>query len=863
MTKILGSVGEVVDYVGESMRLSEQQKELLGTCVKDPEASKMQGHDVVRHAFQEFLRDLNTFGGSAPIVHEKRLKSILDDVSALPLKKGDACPTPEQLHDVETTLRNNQALFDDIAKKLEAAIRASGKTTFTEIYNEAQITHERNKPIIWEQITANPQVSAMLQRVSTILADSINEKDAQAIAWSEIEKLMVNSPIQYINATTPALILLKKVKNALTGAIVRHITQKAQHGDMALLPGGEKVEQPRAWTESMECSLNFLEMEDARYNDMLATALGQAQTADPTRAEPYFRRRETAEGAPHNNFGYVYVTKKQWTQVAPESSSETFMYMGEDYCAVPIGQYYEHRTPDLYTRSIASIAHLAEHYQGTPAGVYYEKLLNYMEFAQQNSDLKGDARTKGYFDAAYEAERAWVAYVKYAESANLPFMHVHPFERYRTVSTKEHELATAILEPKETAVYMEGKKRFTENARAFLEREGIAAKWPEMVNENIRVIESAACVSLGARIGTVNGAMLAESIPEESEGKQDGIITLFDTQFAQGRLRSLYGNVLRAGDVLGGIAERYVDDIQNLDKFMLHYIMSVLAHELNHNMYMGSKTSFQGSGNGLAIALVEEAKATNGLALSFNDPYNLTPEDLAQLREALPLMLPWNIFRLRRVMRAQFTSHLYLREGLTMIDHGLKSGVLEVKGVKVTSGEKIKFEETTPDQGDAVILRYNLGDEQLRAYVARIADFLKQLAAPYHKTQFEGSLPEGTVVPDITNIEAWQAASFLFYQQQIETLTARGDMADVARLERERDAIEKTWTPEMEATIRALIDIVDGKEVAKFENALKKAMEASPVVDHLGSELAARVSEAFKKDLRVKYPQIHNNGEAI
>lgn len=846
------------------LNVTSQQRELLLRCVDDRYDNIIAGSKAVRHAIADIdsaLDDADKPG--AMKIHEARLRSILDDMTTLPLKKGDACPTPEQLKDVDGTLENNQALFDDIAEKLESAIQASGKTTFTEIYNETQVTHDRNKGIIWDSLIENPEMASMLGRISQVLAESISEQDAQKIAWSEIEKMMVNNPVSYINAGTPALILMKKVRSALATSLIRRITGKTQRGEMALLPGGEKVEQPKAWTESMECSLNFLHMEDMRYIDMLSTPLGQAQTADPTKAEPYFRKRETAEGAPHNNFSYVYVTKEQWQKMAPESDTQTFMYMGEDYCAIPIGQYYEQRAPDVYAKSMISIQNLAEHYQGTPAGVYYEKLMEYMAFAQRHGDLQGDALTKGYFDACYEAERAWVAYVKYAESENLPFIHVHPFEKYRTVSTKEHEFATAILEPKETAVYMEGKRKFTENAQAFLDREGITGKWPEMVKDNIRVIESAGCLSLGARIGSVTGAMLAESIPEESAGKVDGIITLFDTQFAQSRLRSLYGNLLKSGDILGGIAERYTTDIQDLQKFMLHYIMLVLAHELNHNMFMGTKTSFQGSGNGLAIALVEEAKATHGLALSFNDPYNLTEEDLIQLREAMPLMLPWNMFRLRRIMRAQHPSHQYLREGTVMLDHGIKSGVLEVVGLKVGLDQGIQLTETTPDQGDATMIRFNLGNQQLRDFVAGTADFLKELAPPYHQTQWSGQLPTGTIVPDITNVEAWQAASFVCYQAQIDDLRKKGDVSDISRLERERDALEKTWSPEMEATIRALIDFVDGKEEGKLNTAVRQAMSAiSPEIQVSDEQVNAEI-ERLKNELKKNRPQIHNNGEIL
>lgn len=872
------SLSESDADVVSQMALTPDQAALLSACIDDTHDGDqvIPGRDTVRKAFHKFTAALDDIDFDAITIqpHENRLRSILDDMVNLPLKKGDAFPTPKQLKDVDTTLENNQALFDDIAEALEQDIQASGKTTFTEIYNETQVTNARNKTIIWDNLMKNTEVAEMLKQVATILATSITQPDAESIAWSEIEKFIINSPVQYLNPSTPALILMKKIKGILTRAVAHVMTEKVQHGDMALLPGGEKVEQPPIWTEAIDVAMNCLHMEDTRYVDMLSTPLGQAQTADPSRAESFFRKRETAPGAPHNNFGYVYVSASQQAGtlgVSPlgavnvpahpnSNTARTFLYMGEDYVAMPIGQYYTQRTPDIYAKTMASIQNLADHYEGTPAGDYYTKLLNYYNFAENHSNLEGDAFTKGYFDACYDAERAWVAYVKYAQAENLPFIHIHPCEKYRTVSTKEHELALGILEPKETAVYMEGKETFAQNAKAFLDREGITAQWPEMAAESLRVINSAACVSLGARIGSVSGALLAESIPEELAGKEGGIITLFDTQFAQGRLLSLYGNLLTSNDLLGDIAANYKKDIQDLPKFMLHYIMSTLAHELNHNIYQGSRTSFGSDGKGLAVILAEEAKATHGLAISFNDPYNLTFHDLDQLRQAMPLMLPWNIFRLRRVMRSQHTSHLYLREGTTMLEHAIKSGVIEVVGVKVEkaeSSDKIQLREVSPAEGDATLIRYNLGDEPLRDYTARIASFLKGLAAPYHQTQFTGALPEGMVVPDITNIEAWQAASFLCYNEQIDGLRTKGETADISRLERERDGLEKTWTPEMEATIRALIDFVDGKEVGKFESAVRKAMSTQTSETELDDAAVHTEIERLKTELRNTRPQIH------
>ena len=818
------------------------------------------------------------------------IESLLADMEALPLKKGDARPSDEDLDRVNRLAESNEAL-DTLARKLLSDIEDRDDTRSVSAYYNAFSTYDAKRiDITWEFLLSDPEISEELSRIASLLAKDIKiEGDAKTshdLAMEDLRSVMGNQPTKYISAKNPANILIGILKSALMERFLFELVYYADVEELPLIEGGGKIENIDAFERAVALSLTFQGMDRAAYTDMLANPLGQAQTADPDKGESYFRAREGVPGEGiENNFGYVYLDEDQLKKMGIDKGVTAdcvteFRYYNKAYFAVPVGVYFQHKKPEDFESSMVGLLSLAAEYPGTPVEDYYYALASYYQFSAchvEDGGQPGEDFIKGYHDACYEAEKAWVAYARYAGENNLPFIHIHPFEKYNTTSTKSHDLALATLNHSETEVYLEAKAKFIANIGAFFERTGIAAQYPEMVGETMRLLNSAAILSLGARLGSILKGTIAQNIPNEEPGRVDGIVTLCDTAFAMQAIEKGHGQRLDLGDAIGGLAAHHHEALRDPELFMLHYILEVVSHELNHNSFKGREQSYKGNEKGLGIKLIEEAKATNGLAFAFEDPYNLTDEELVKLRRALPAMMPWSIFRFMKPLIAQHSSHQYLREGAVMLDHALKSGILEVVHCEFNDEEVPVVSDNFDSDSGFDFLRYHFDDDKMKDYVARCARFMERLAPVYAETQgfnyvsrcarfmerlasvcaetqgFNGKLDHPYIVPDFDDIDVWQALSIECVQRDLARLVEeKGDSdPDVMELRNKLSRVAPPNNLSISPKVRSLIRISGFGEPARMRTEIQRAFGADLSPDLLEEKIAN-----LKAWVAKNYPQI-------
>lgn len=797
------------------------------------------------------------------IMVSQRLDQLLRDVRMLPQGVGSARPTNDDIQTVDNL--SLSGAFDEIAAGLFSIMNQDGASAVSDYYNRLTIYDSKQAAFIWEKCMSHPEIASALSRVADILAQSIpgtdlSDQQKKELAYADIQKNLTHLPPQYITAKTPVMILLGRVKQGLIDSFMHIVTDKVAVDDMPLIEGGESVKNPELFQRSFEVAGLFQNMDQLAYIDMLDNPLGQAQTANPTQAESYFRQREAIpEMKVQNNFGYVYLSAAQAESLGLSPQQDAifpFSYYNEQYVAIPAGLYFSKKSPDVFQASMDHLHALADAYSGTPAEEYYSSLIAYYMCGVDGSANVSDSKTfvKQYYDLCYVSERAWVRYISFAEKEQHQFIHIHPFEKYSTVSTKSHDLSLGITNPAETAQYVESKQRFQGNASRFFDQAGITGKHPEMIAETNRLIQSAGTISLSARFFSAIPGTLAQNIPNEEDGRQDGIVALFDTAFAKGAIKSSRGQVTRRSDPVGVIADAFDQDIDVPEKFMLHYIGVVLSHELNHNAYKGREGSFQSDGHGLEVKLIEEAKATVGMALAFNDPYNLSEADLTELRSSILLMATWMTMRLRPQLRAQYTSHQYFREGAVMIDHMMKSGLIKVVGMGLQEdGNFQPVSDAGLDTADFEFLRFDFTDDVLKDFIRRCADFLKDLSEPYYETQFKPDASPDRVVPDVTSVDFWQALLRTCYDEDIakQKTNPKSTPSDIAGLEARKDAISLPADNDMLAKARALVRYSDFDSVQRFRQAVAKQHH----VDLTDPSLDEHVKAAQQK-IQSMYPAI-------
>lgn len=799
-----------------------------------------------------------------------KIEALILDMETLPLKQGDACPSDEDLDRVNLLSESDESLttLDTLARKLLDDIEDRDDTRSVSAYYNTFSNYDAKRiDITWNFLLSDPEISEELSRIASLLAKDIkiedDSKTSQDLAMEDLRSVMGNQPTKYISAKNPANILIGILKSALMERFLSWLVFYADFKELPLIEGGRKVENIDAFERAVALSLTFQGMDRAAYMDMLANPLGQAQTADPDKGESYFRAREGVPGVGmENNFGYVYLDEDQLKKMGIDKGVTAdcvteFRYYNKAYFAVPVGVYFQHKKPEDFDASIDGLLELAAEYPGTPVEDYYYALAAYYQFSVshvEDGGQPGEDFAKGYHDACYEAEKAWVAYVRYAGENNLPFIHIHPFEKYNTTSTKSHDLALATLNHAETEVYLEAKAKFIANITAFFERSGIAAQHPAMVAETMRLLNSAAILSLGARLGSILKGTIAQNIPNEEAGRADGIVTLCDTAFAMQEIEKGHGQRLDLGDAIGGLAAYHHEALKDPDLFMLHYILEVVSHELNHNSFKGREQSYKGDEKGLGIKLIEEAKATNGLAFAFEDPYNLTDEELIKLRRALPAMMPWSIFRFMKPLLAQYSSHQYLREGAVMLDHALKSGILEVVHCEFDDGGVPVVSDNLDSESGFDFLRYHFDDDKMRDYVSRCAKFMERLAPVYAETQgFNGRLDNTHGVPDFDDIDVWQALNIECVERDLARLVEeKGDSdPDVMELKNKLSRLTPPDDLNISPKVRSLIRISGFGEPARMRTEIQRAFGADLHLDVLEEKVAN-----LKAWVAENYPQI-------
>lgn len=766
-----------------------------------------------------------------PEVFRANINRVVKDLQTLPLGEGFAVAAPEKFNRIER-LGNSRAM-KDLAMLLFGNIISNGATTLAKVHNAWTSYDSERAGIIWDEFLGNAEIASVLEEIIRTYA---GEGSLEA-AREDVKAFLTNEPKadQKLSKKSEAFLLLESLKLSLENALMFH----------ALYSAAEESHIPE---EAIKLTYGFAELDRMALRDMLENPLGQAQTASPEKAEGYFRSHETVtESGVQNNFGYVYLTHSQADDLAIDTKlplCRPFRYMGRPYFAVPMGMYFKARDSGKYMECMNNLKYFINIYEGTPRGEYYQALLHYYDYG-----YSPDATVHGYHEACYDAERKWVAYARYAAEHKLPYIHVHPFEKYNTASTRTHNLELGIQNTEQTGRFEKVKRKFLKNAAAFLERSGVKAAHPDMAAETLRLIESAVIIAQAARLS--GHGTIAQNIPNEQEGREDGVGILCDTDYCRDLLKTRTAPMLDQIDTIGEFARQYRTSSENEELFLLYYVLDVLSHELNHNLYKGKEQSYQSDGRGLAIKLIEEAKATAGIALAFRDPEHLTDDEIQTLRRAMPLLIPASLLRLRPKLLAEHKSNEYLREGAVMLDHLLKSGVLRVQGVNLDKkGDPVFTDGTEILQPQFAFLRLNLGKRELQEYIAQCARFLQSLAETYYKTQFT-DVPPDTVIPDRTDIDVWQNLSAMCHAKDFVDEENRGSESDPVKRKTSHDALNRL-APREDPDVRkddiyALVDLVDGTHMKRMKFAVARVhglTEDDPALPAKIAELQAKISIA-------------------
>lgn len=766
---------------------------------------------------------------------------IEKDMDALPLAEGDRLPSLEYRTQVCEAFENNPAL-DSLMDEVFDRLADEGMNSIAEFYNAYKVPTDSLVDFIWNGLTADDRMNAALD----LVASTVPTLGAEQTKLNLRNKL-TNRPYEGLNAKGEGWVLSAMIGTRLSKAFSRTLMKRMRAEPFPLLKNGETLQDVETFCTGLEVAMNFEGMDRISYYEMLDNDLGQAQTANHGAAENYFRSRENLGDEVHNNFGYVYLNRSQTEalNIGEEDAARPFRYMGSDFFAVPVGLYFAKKCPESYNTALRQLEHLASAYPGTPAEEYYRHLIAYYELGV-SSPLRGEDFLKAYYEQCYEAERSWVRYVRFAAEAKLPSIHIHPFERYATPSTKSHELPLALVNPAETEILLATKARYAAGAHRFMESSGVLDEYPIMAEQSLQQVGSAAMISLAARMHSVLPGALAQNVPDEEPGKRDGIASLFDMAFAARTSPVYRGVFLRDRDGLGGISRFFEEMARDPKGFMAQYLLFVGGHELNHNMYKGQKRSTTGTGDGLSLSTIEEAKASNGMGLMFEDAQQLKPAEIEELRLGLGHIIPWMLTRLNATWLSNHRSAPYLREGSVLMDHMIKSGLLQVRRMKVRADQV----EECPLQGEVAedefeSLAFHLSDAAIQDFVLRCHDFMKRLAPDYYTAEFTDVSPDH-VIPDWTRIDTWQALSRACYDRDMKR--AKDDVT-VEAIQAEKDKVTPPLDPAIAETVAALLRFADKEQGAQIRRALKTARWATD--ETMESFLAD-----LKEEVQVSYPQV-------
>lgn len=771
-----------------------------------------------------------------------RVERLLSDIQLLPLQPGKAIAEQEKFDELKGMILESSR-FKEIIKHIISNIHKEGKNTITDIYTSTHALKADIGAFIMQRLSHDKTLGSFFPNIIESLAKQIQTENPTMEASEDIQRFLVGKPTKYINEKHESYLLLQEFRFALDEAFTQEILQFAEE-NMPLTSDNFAIDINFLKT-SVKAANASRRLNSYAYHDMLRNPLGQAQTA--TNSDNYFRKLpEFKELEIENNFGYVYLTGEQLAKLSiPEDHQGliTITHYNDQYYGVPMGIYYAQRSPEdfeILTQSLEEIKN-REKYKDTPFETYFSKLLEYFrpqEWIETKSSTEEVA--KHYYEICYETERAWVTCIKYGLKYKFHYVPLHPFEKYKTNSTKDHSIEFCIIEPKYLEMFQKSKERFLTNIEKFLKR--ITDK-QELIDKTIELIEETTIVPIAASISRASPA-LGQIVPNEDQGKENGVISLMYTSYGQKMHAKQATEEIKEIDPTGEITKAFVACVEDMETFITCYDTRVTTHELNHQTGRNIAKTVGSDHRGLAYANIEEAKATQGLPFILENPEQLTENDIKNLRKTLPFIISKGLLRFTQNHLKNHETNDYLREGALLFDHLLKSGVVEVIGIHIDEEKKITECKNIKDS-DFCTIQYNFEETKLQAFMNLCMKFMKEIIPNYYKIQFDPEFKPGTVIPDITSAHFWQYLSRMCYQKDIEHSEEQLNHAHekIKKIAEPEEASNKV-TPEI---VQAIIDFTGGKQKKRFIERI--AIINKLDIDAPGmNELIEITQELIKKD---------------
>lgn len=669
---------------------------------------------------------------------EQRFRHAAVDLVALPLNTGRARPSDEEYMEVDTALEEAGADLSLLATEL---IEAVNPASLAQAYNAVRVY----EPGRAETIMTAVRTSAPLQRVVNLITDlhakAISEMnlapaDPRAEAEQDVNKVLVfDASFKYFNVLKPARALINRFRTTLFVHFFEVFKRKAAEG-MPLSKGGKPLDAKELefLNTGMELSQKMFDMDELSKRDLLSHPLGQAITAAAGKGYNYTKKLEEERlGAPTATYGFIFLSEEQakGLKLLPdaETYSAEFSHFGKPYYAVPYGRYCLAKKPQEFGAMLQTVKDIETMYPDTPVAEYAQALHRYLSYGNQ----AGSAAE--YSKICYDAECAWVRYVRYATANGMPFIFAHPFEQYTVTSIKDHDLALCpvAVEGQDVATELQGV--FAKNLKTFFDREGILGRYPEMCATVLERIPTISMTLLDARFAATMPGILAQTVPNYEPGQKEGLVILGDYAYGLNNDRAITNNNVKSADPLGGFAE-FIAGMSD-QAYTQFYVKALLGHEIGHHIYRGKEQKgVESDEKGLSLGEVEEAKASHGVLFAVENPRDLKPEEVEQLRKVIPFMLELDgIGRLTPNRLKNFRNDMYVRSGAIFIDYALKVGMLEVVHVKLEgNGEnyRILLGEDKKD-ADTAFLRLHLEDEKIRGFAARMASSWLSWLSPITK----------------------------------------------------------------------------------------------------------------------------------
>lgn len=824
--------------------------------------------DAVLNLASDFATRLDGAGQereSLASILDERFRRAAIDLDELPLNKGRARPSDEQYELVDSAL---EAASDELRALAEKLFESFEYSSVAEAYNGVRVYEPGRAEIIMNGVQSSPALKEIVRLVTSLHEEaiaSLNPKpdDPRAEAVADVNKVLVfDATFKYFNTLKPARALINRFRTTLFAHCIEVLKKKTEKG-LPASKGGKALEgkELEFFGKGMELSQGMFDMDELSKRDLLNNPLGQAMSAAAGKAYNYTKNLEQDRlGAPVATYGFMFLDEAQATALnllpSKEGFSTEFSYFGRPYYAVPYGRYCLAKKPEEFRAMLATISEMGEVYPDSPAAEYAEALQAYLSYGN-----KGGNATE-YSRVCYEAECAWVRYVRYANANRLPFIFVHPFEQYTVASIKDHDLALCptAVEGQEIATELQGV--FTVNLQAFFDRTGLTASQPEMCRVALDRISKMQMSLVAARLASSMPGILAQTVPNYEPGQKEGLVVLGDHAYAIKNDRAISTNNVRSADPVGGFAE-FLEQLDDAT-YTLYYVQFLLGHELGHHIFKGKdQKGVESDGKGLSMGEIEEAKASHGVLFSVEDPNNLKPDEVERMRKLIPLMLDLDgVGRFAPNRLKNFRNDLYTRTGAVFLDYALKSGILEVTHIKIEEGgENYRvLSGVEKKEADTAFLKLHLEDDKIRNFISRMAQFLEEAAEPYAKISgFEPS--EGTTITlaDKMDCETWQTIKRLLLNRELAALSEKGpeDPAKT-RATKELEKIEGGEDPSLIADVNAIVDW-RGFELS---SRLKKAVARAKGLPE-GDEGVNTAVAALKEKLKREQPQVTGSQETL